>query len=82
MSPRNLAVYCEAIHDKRAALDNCWGFVDGTISLSMYTYDRNNAKHSLILLFNHTHRYCKTNLHTSERSKHDELRITEECYAN
>jgi len=32
MSPRNLAAYCEAIHDKGAALDNCWGFVDGTVS--------------------------------------------------
>ena len=31
-SPRNLAAYCEAIHDKGAALDNCWGFVDGTVS--------------------------------------------------
>ena len=39
MSPRNLAAYCEAIHDKGAALDNCWGFVDGTVSSSMYTYD-------------------------------------------
>lgn len=32
MSPRNIAAYCEAIHDKGAALDNCWGFVDGTVS--------------------------------------------------
>ena len=32
MSPRNLAGYCEAIHNKGAALDNCWGFVDGTVT--------------------------------------------------
>ena len=32
MSPRNLATYCEAIHDKGVVLDNCWGFVDGTVS--------------------------------------------------
>ena len=32
MSQRNLSLYCEAVHRKGAALDNCWGFVDGTVS--------------------------------------------------
>ena len=30
MSPNLLQTYSEAIHDKGAALDNCFGFVDGT----------------------------------------------------
>ena len=32
MSQRNLSLYCEAIHTKGAALDNCWGFVDRMVS--------------------------------------------------
>ena len=31
MSPDQLQTYSEAIHDKGAALDNCFGFVDGTV---------------------------------------------------
>ena len=31
MSPENLQLYANAIHNKGAALDNCWGFVDGTV---------------------------------------------------
>ena len=31
MSPNLLQTYSEAIHDKGAALDNCFGFVDGTV---------------------------------------------------
>ena len=31
MSPDQLQIYSEAIHDKGAALDNCFGFVDGTV---------------------------------------------------
>ena len=30
-SPRNLEIYAEAVHGKGAALENCFGFVDGTI---------------------------------------------------
>lgn len=33
MSRRNLTSYCQAIYDNGAALNNCWGFVDGTVSL-------------------------------------------------
>jgi hypothetical protein len=32
MSERMLGIYCEAVHRKGAALDNCWGFVDWTVS--------------------------------------------------
>ena len=35
MSRRSLTRYCEAINDHGGALDNCWGFVDGTVSLSL-----------------------------------------------
>ena len=31
LSPANLEIYAEKIHRKGAALDNCWGFVDGTV---------------------------------------------------
>ena len=31
MSPDHLQTYSEAIHDKSAALDNFFGFVDGTV---------------------------------------------------
>ena len=30
-SPRNLEIYAEAVHGKGAALENCFGFVDGTV---------------------------------------------------
>ena len=31
LSPQNLQTYACAIHNSGAALDNCWGFVDGTV---------------------------------------------------
>ena len=31
MNPRALEVYAETIHRKGAALENCFGFVDGTV---------------------------------------------------
>ncbi|CAB4040950.1 Hypothetical predicted protein, partial [Paramuricea clavata] len=31
LSPENLQLYATAIHNKGAAIDNCWGFVDGTV---------------------------------------------------
>ena len=31
LSPHNLQIYANAIHDKGGALDNCWGFIDGTV---------------------------------------------------
>ena len=31
LSPAKLLQYAEVIHDKGAALDKCWGFVDGTV---------------------------------------------------
>ena len=31
LSPANLQVYAASIHGKGAALDNCWGFIDGTV---------------------------------------------------
>ena len=31
MSPNLLLTYSEGIHDKGAALENCFGFVDGTV---------------------------------------------------
>lgn len=31
LSPENLQEYATAIHNKGAALNNCWGFVDGTV---------------------------------------------------
>ena len=31
LSPENLQTYANAIHEKGAALDNCFGFVDGTV---------------------------------------------------
>ena len=30
-APANLERFCQVIHDKGAALDNCWGFIDGTV---------------------------------------------------
>ena len=30
-APASLEQFCQVIHDKGAALDNCWGFVDGTV---------------------------------------------------
>lgn len=31
LSPANLEIFCQSIHRKGAALDHCWGFVDGTV---------------------------------------------------
>ena len=31
LSRENLKVFADAIHQKGAALDNCWGFIDGTV---------------------------------------------------
>ena len=31
LSPHSLETYCDVIHRKGAALDNCWGFIDGTV---------------------------------------------------
>ena len=31
LSPEALETYCEAIHQKGAPLENCWGFIDGTV---------------------------------------------------
>lgn len=31
LSPANLGQYTDAIHRSGAALDNCWGFIDGTV---------------------------------------------------
>jgi len=31
LSPANLERFAEAVHDRGAALDNCWAFVDGTV---------------------------------------------------
>ena len=31
LSPQNLELYAQAVHDKGAALRNCWGFADGTV---------------------------------------------------
>ena len=33
LSPENLQSFAEAIHKKGATLDNCWGFIDGTMLL-------------------------------------------------
>lgn len=32
VSSLQLELYAEKIHSKGAGLDNCWGFVDGTVS--------------------------------------------------
>ena len=31
LNPQCLETFCDAIHGKGSALDNCWGFVDGTV---------------------------------------------------
>ena len=31
LSPANLSLYADAVHQSGAALDNCWGFIDGTV---------------------------------------------------
>ncbi|XP_074611816.1 uncharacterized protein LOC141866231 [Acropora palmata] len=31
LSPANLVLYADAVHQSGAALDNCWGFIDGTV---------------------------------------------------
>lgn len=31
LSPENLSLYAAAVHNRGAALNNCWGFVDGTV---------------------------------------------------
>ena len=31
LSRENLQTFADAIHQKDAALDNCWGFIDGTV---------------------------------------------------
>ena len=31
LSPANLVTFADAVHRKGAALENCWGFIDGTV---------------------------------------------------
>ena len=31
LSPQHIQAYANAIHNKGAALNNCWGFIDGTV---------------------------------------------------
>ena len=31
LAPHHLQMYADAIHNKGAALENCWGFIDGTV---------------------------------------------------
>ena len=31
LSPQSFQMYADAIHIRGAALDNCWGFIDGTV---------------------------------------------------
>ena len=31
LSPANLMLYADAVHQSGAALDSCWGFIDGTV---------------------------------------------------
>ena len=31
LDPLNFEMFADAIHDKGAALSNCWGFIDGTV---------------------------------------------------
>ena len=31
LSPASLMLYADAVHQSGAALDNCWGFIDGTV---------------------------------------------------
>jgi len=31
LNPQNLEIFCQIIHAKGAALNNCWGFVNGTV---------------------------------------------------
>lgn len=31
LSPANLVTFADAVYRKGAALENCWGFVDGTM---------------------------------------------------
>ena len=31
LSPANLMLYADAVHQSGAALNNCWGFIDGTV---------------------------------------------------
>ena len=33
LSPQHIQAYANAIHKKGAALNNCWGFIDGTVRL-------------------------------------------------
>ena len=54
LSPVNLRRYADAIHEKGAALSNCWGFVDGTVrpvcrpvQLQRQLYNGHKRIHSL-----------------------------------
>ena len=31
LTPVCLEQFCQAVHDKDAILENCWGFIDGTV---------------------------------------------------
>ena len=44
LSPNNLQIFVDAIHDKGTTLENCWGFVDGTVR---------PGKHQRIMYNNH-----------------------------
>ena len=54
LSPNNLERFCQAIHRKGAALDHCWGFIDGTVrpickpnSMQRVLYNGHKKVHSI-----------------------------------
>lgn len=54
LSPANLQIFADAIHNAGAPLDNCWGFVDGTVrpicrpnNLQRVVYNGHKRVHAL-----------------------------------
>ena len=54
LSSANLELYAQVIHQKGAALDNCWGFIDGTVrpvcrpgKMQRVLYNRHKKVHAV-----------------------------------
>ena len=49
LSPENLSLYAAAVHNRDAALNNCWGFVDETVTQFS---DKNETKEKFTMVIN------------------------------
>ena len=87
LSPQNLKTYADTIHDKGAAIQNCWGFIDGTVrpicrpeQNQRVVYNGHKRVHAIKFQSVVTPNGLIANLHGPyDGRKHDSGMLTESC---